>query len=85
MAGWRLATLIPQTDSLPSNVGVFEEGSDLQGRRLVRMYEFPRGKDGWRGMSKFMNRIVDIVEEEDVSIFWLLDSYIILVISNINL
>jgi hypothetical protein len=45
-----------------------QEGmADLQDRRLVRMWEFGEGKDGWRGLMRFAQTVGQIVEEEDVS------------------
>lgn len=41
--------------------------ADLQDRRLVRMWEFGEGKDGWRGLMRFAQTVGQIVEEEDVS------------------
>jgi hypothetical protein len=45
-----------------------QEGmADLQDRRLVRMWEFGEGKDGWSGLMRFAQTVGQIVEEEDVS------------------
>jgi hypothetical protein len=45
-----------------------EEGmGDLQDRRLVRVWEFGEGKEGWRDILEFVRKAGQIIEEEDVS------------------
>jgi len=39
--------------------------ADLQDRRLMRLYGFPSGKDGWRGVLEFVVKAGRVVEEED--------------------
>lgn len=70
VAGWRLDVL----PSVSTSTGPrreeglrLEEGmNDLQGRRLIRAYQFPEGREGWRELVDFMQSIGRVVEEEDV-------------------
>ncbi|KAK8858553.1 hypothetical protein IAR55_002782 [Kwoniella newhampshirensis] len=40
-------------------------GGDLQSRRLLRVYEFKEGKEGWRELLAFVREVGKVVEEED--------------------
>jgi len=75
VAGWRLDQL-PYTPTRTSteeaasdqaeNVNTTKGQSSLQGRRLVRMYEFPRGKEGWTKLMQTLSEAGTIIEQEDV-------------------
>jgi hypothetical protein len=78
VVGWRLdllPSIVQMSDGNSGNNGdgaelrreVQEGMADLQDRRLVRMWEFGEGKDGWRGLMRFAQTVGQIVEEEDVS------------------
>ncbi|ODN95271.1 hypothetical protein L198_04661 [Cryptococcus wingfieldii CBS 7118] len=68
--GWRL-------ESLKSGTQLSEEGNlddtieaqlykgDLQGRRLVRVFEMGEGKEGWRRVGEFLRMAGTAVEEQD--------------------
>lgn len=70
-AGWRLDLLPGQKDVVGttshSAADDMASGADLQGRRLVRAYTFPRDREGWRALMKLMARIGEDVEATDVS------------------
>ncbi|OXG83254.1 hypothetical protein C349_03098 [Cryptococcus neoformans var. grubii Br795] len=42
-----------------------EESGDLQGRRLVRVFELGEGKEGWRRLIKFVGHVGQVVEDQD--------------------
>ncbi|GFZ45258.1 hypothetical protein JCM24511_02984 [Saitozyma sp. JCM 24511] len=76
VAGWRLdllPSIVQLSEGRSGNNGdgaelrreVQEGMADLQDRRLVRMWEFGEGKDGWRGLMRFAQTVGQIVEEED--------------------
>jgi hypothetical protein len=60
--GWRLQTL----DGAGDQSEISESRSDLQDRRLVRVYEFSSGKEGWRSLMRFSQRVMETVERQDV-------------------
>lgn len=64
VAGWRL-DLLPTSPAAPQTA---EAGMvDLQDRRLVRLYEFESGKQGWKECMRFMHRLGEVVETQDAS------------------
>nr|XP_031864173.1 uncharacterized protein CI109_000085 [Kwoniella shandongensis]KAA5531245.1 hypothetical protein CI109_000085 [Kwoniella shandongensis] len=70
--GWRLDALEPQERLVNPTGHVDEglsadkaEGADLQSRRLVRVYEFGDGKEGWRDLLRFVAKTGEVIEEED--------------------
>lgn len=74
--GWRLDSQSSDSANsrcdLDGEVGAGADGTqgetaDLQDRRLVRVYDFPKGKEGWRAIMAFAGRIAEVVEREDVS------------------
>ncbi|KLT45551.1 hypothetical protein CC85DRAFT_240566 [Cutaneotrichosporon oleaginosum] len=69
-AGWRLDVLSASDTSgaRATSHSAAEDmisGADLQGRRLVRAYSFPRDRDGWRALMTLMGCIGEAVEELD--------------------
>ncbi|KGB74805.1 hypothetical protein I307_01064 [Cryptococcus deuterogattii 99/473] len=38
---------------------------DLQGRRLVRVFELGEGKEGWRRLIKFVGQVGQVIEDQD--------------------
>jgi hypothetical protein len=69
VAGWRLVPIAPEPDATKIVRGAVEEGmADLQDRRLVRLYEFELGKQGWGDLMRFMRQVGEVVAVQDVSI-----------------
>ncbi|KAK1925696.1 hypothetical protein DB88DRAFT_509352 [Papiliotrema laurentii] len=62
VSGWRLASLPGKTSATDS---ISESTGDLQDRRLVRVYEFASGKEGWRALMGFSSRIMQEIESQD--------------------
>lgn len=63
VTGWRLE-LLPNIslNKTPQDEGM----AQLQDRRLVRRYDFEQGKDGWRRLMAFIQKLGEVVEKEDV-------------------
>ncbi|GMK53843.1 hypothetical protein CspeluHIS016_0104290 [Cutaneotrichosporon spelunceum] len=64
--GWRLQVLPGSLRDMPhSAADELASSADLQGRRLVRAYAFPRDRDGWRALVAAMSSIGQVVEDLD--------------------
>ncbi|WVQ72867.1 hypothetical protein IAR50_002428 [Cryptococcus sp. DSM 104548] len=68
--GWRLESLESTEKLLEANrveeaMKVEADGGDLQGKRLVRVFELGEGKEGWRRVGEFLRRAGTAVEEQD--------------------
>jgi hypothetical protein len=61
--GWRLETLPDASPTQEKESGM----AQLQDRRLVRRYDFEQGKDGWRRLMSFTQKVGEAIETEDVS------------------
>ncbi len=67
-AGWRLDSIATAAGATTHSAAEdMLSGADLQGRRMVRAYAFPRDREGWRGLMALMARIGAAVEDLDVS------------------
>jgi hypothetical protein len=68
VAGWRLDQLLPsiQPSVNPGRASIEDGMADLQDRRLIRLYEFEMGKNGWNDLMGFMSRVGEMVAEQDV-------------------
>jgi hypothetical protein len=72
VAGWRLEKLpsIAAAASLPGRKGAapkVEETGDLQDYCLTRAFSYEQTREGWEGAMRLVQRLVEVVADEDVS------------------
>lgn len=71
--GWRVDALenaeklleADRVEEVLDGAQAMEKG-DLQGRRLVRVFELGEGKEGWRRLIKFVGQVGQVIEDQDV-------------------
>lgn len=72
--GWRVDALqsaeklleADKVEEVLDGAETVEKSGDLQGRRLVRVFELGEGKEGWRKLIKFVGHVGQVVEDQDV-------------------
>lgn len=78
VAGWRLDILpnvaatsrlaAQSSGSASTPTPIVDESGDLQDHLLVRAYSFEQTREGWEGAMRLVQRIGEVVADEDVSV-----------------